>query len=140
MRIPSTGASFKSCRWGYFNVVDICCLQNRVEQALCKRKMGWQGQEKRKASKLCSTATLTGDVILCSMPNLRCFKKKLISPRMSESTVFSTKPGFRLFIGQPEEFPLMQVKIIRILEIWSSCIHRCTGEGPPSVSWKAPLC
>ena len=47
---------------------------------------------------------------------------------MSESTVLSTKPGFRLFIGQPEEFPLMQVKIIRILEIWPSCIHHCIAQ------------
>ena len=116
MRIPSTAASFKSCRWWYFSVFDICHLQNRVEQALCKRKMGWCDQEKRKASKLCSTATLTGDVILSSQPKLVTCQEELISPRMSESTVFSTMPGFRLFIGQPEEFPLMQVKIYQ--DLW----------------------
>ena len=62
---------------------------------------------------------------------------------MSESTVLSTKPGFRLFIGQPEEFPLMQVKeiMLRILHpIYLSEINYCSGEERPTVSWKAPLC
>ena len=35
---------------------------------------------------------------------------------MSESTVLSTKPGFRLFMGQTDEFPLMQVKIYQ--DLW----------------------
>ena len=62
---------------------------------------------------------------------------------MSESTVLSTKPGFRLFIGQPEEFPLMQVKeiVLQILHpTYLPEINYCSGEERPTVSWKAPLC
>ena len=55
--------------------------------------------------------------------------------RISDGTVFTKNGGFRLFLGQPNEFPIMQVT-----HFWGHLKgknnKKCSGPTHSSVSWK----
>ena len=63
--------------------------------------------------RLSSTGTLTGEKVKCS--NCSIF-------RVSDGSVFTKDAGFKLLLGQTEEFPLLQVSLLSFSTVLSTLI------------------